>query len=90
MARAHLIIKGRVQGVCYRLFTQDVAVKLGITGWVRNLRDGNVEAVFEGAREQIDKALEHCNQGPPMSRVTEIELQWEEKEEGFKDFTITG
>jgi acylphosphatase len=88
MARGHLIIKGRVQGVCYRAFTQDEAVRLGLTGWVRNLSDGTVEALFEGKREVIEEAINRCWQGPPLSRVTDIEVQWEDKEEGFRDFRI--
>ncbi len=88
MARAHLIIKGRVQGVCYRAFTQDEAIRLGVKGWVRNLSDGSVEAVFEGKSEVIEEAIKRCWQGPPLSRVTDIEIEWQDKEEGFGDFRI--
>ncbi len=87
-ARAHLIIKGRVQGVFYRAFTKDVAVKLGLAGWVKNLYDGSVEAVFEGNRALISQAIEHCKKGPPGSYVGEIDLKWEEYSGGEKGFEI--
>lgn len=86
--RAHLYISGRVQGVYYRGFTQELADSLGLSGWVRNLPDRKVEAVFEGERDIIDMAIKRCYQGPPASRVTDIDVKWEDKTEGFKDFRI--
>ena len=56
-ARAHLLISGRVQGVFYRAFTEDAAHSLGLKGWVRNCSDGKVEALFEGEKENIEKAI---------------------------------
>lgn len=88
MKRAHLFISGRVQGVFYRAFTQEVANSLKLNGWVRNLRDGRVEAVFEGDEEKILLAIEKCKDGPPFSRVDNIEIKWEEPE-GLKGFEIT-
>jgi acylphosphatase len=76
-ARAHVFIEGRVQGVCYRAFTRELAFSLGIKGWVRNLYDGRVEAVFEGKKELVDKAIKGCYAGPPGSSVTNIEVKWE-------------
>jgi len=87
-ARAHLYISGRVQGVFYRAFTQEVADSLGLTGWVRNLPDRRVEAVFEGERDLIEKAILKCHQGPPYSKVTDIDVTWENQLEGFSDFRI--
>ncbi|MBI5233815.1 MAG: acylphosphatase [Deltaproteobacteria bacterium] len=87
-ARAHLYISGRVQGVYYRGFTVEVAEALGLKGWVRNLPDRRVEAVFEGDRELVEKAILKCKQGPPASRVTDIDVTWEDRLEGFKDFEI--
>lgn len=87
MKRAHLFISGRVQGVFYRAFTKDVADSLKLKGWVRNLRDGRVEAVFEGEEETILKAIEKCKQGPPYSRVDNVEVIWEEPE-GLSGFAI--
>ncbi|HIJ59350.1 MAG TPA: acylphosphatase [Nitrospirae bacterium] len=88
MARAILIIEGRVQGVCYRAFTQEVANSLGLKGWVRNLRDGKVEALFEGEKEKILEVINKCYIGSPMSKVTNINVQWQDTEEGLKDFKI--
>lgn len=87
-ARAHLYISGRVQGVCYRAFTQEIADSLGLKGWVRNLPDRRVEAVFEGEKDKIEMAIKKCHEGPPASRVTNIDVIWEESHEGFSDFRI--
>jgi acylphosphatase len=76
-ARAHIIISGRVQGVFYRAFTRELALNLDLNGWVRNLYDGNVEAVFEGEKHVIEQAIKKCHIGPPGSRVTDIEVHWE-------------
>jgi acylphosphatase len=86
VARAHLFFHGRVQGVFYRAFTLNQAVKLGIQGWVRNLYDGRVEAVFEGSRELIEEAVAACRKGPPGARVEEVEMIWETPlgEQGFE------
>ncbi len=87
-ARAHLFVSGRVQGVSYRWFVFDVAHTLNLAGWVRNLPDTRVEAVFEGNREAIQKAILKCRQGPPASRVADIDVTWENGFEGLADFEI--
>ncbi|MGB9716004.1 MAG: acylphosphatase [Thermodesulfovibrionales bacterium] len=87
-ARAHLFIEGRVQGVFYRAFTRDIAHSLGLNGWVRNLRDGRVEAIFEGEKGLIEKAIKECYTGPPGARVTNIEVNWEEFIGDMKGFSI--
>jgi len=87
-ARAHLFISGRVQGVNYRWFTYDVAHSLKLSGWVKNLPDNRVEAVFEGDREAIEKVILLCKQGPPASRVIDADVTWEEKLEELTDFEI--
>ncbi|MBI5212937.1 MAG: acylphosphatase [Nitrospirae bacterium] len=87
-ARAHLYIKGKVQGVFYRAFTQEIADSLGLTGWVRNLPDRKVEAVFEGEKELIEKAVIKCHEGPPYANVTDMDVTWENHLEGFNDFRI--
>lgn len=71
--RTHLWITGRVQGVYYRATTQTMAHQLGVMGWVRNLRDGRVEAVFEGEALAVAKLVQWCGSGPPNARVDEIE-----------------
>jgi acylphosphatase len=86
--RLKLLISGRVQGVCYRWFTRDTAVELGLTGWVRNLPDGKVEAVAEGEREKLEQLLGWCRRGPDMARVTDIRAEWEAGSGEFQDFTI--
>lgn len=87
MKKAHLLISGRVQGVFYRAFTKEVAESLGLKGWVRNLRDGRVEAVFEGDEDKISIAIERCKEGPPFAKVDNIEITWSEPE-GLVDFEI--
>ncbi|MBZ0155272.1 MAG: acylphosphatase [Alphaproteobacteria bacterium] len=87
-SRAHLLISGRVQGVYYRGFTEEVAHSLGLKGWVRNLPDRRVEAVFEGERDAVEQAILKCKQGPPAAHVTGIDVTWEEPMEGLKDFEI--
>ena len=69
-----LIIQGRVQGVSYRWWTVGEATKRGLNGWVRNRRDGNVEALVSGLVEDVDAMVEACRQGPPAARVNDIEI----------------
>lgn len=88
-SRAHLFIEGRVQGVFYRSFTRDLAQGLGLNGWVKNLRDGRVEALFEGEKAVIEQAVAACYAGPPASRVSHIEVGWEEYVGDQKGFSIT-
>lgn len=87
-SRAHLIIEGIVQGVFFRAFTRDVAFFLGLKGWVRNLPDGGVEALFEGEREKIEEAIRKCSQGPPAGKVVNIDVAWEEYKNEFDTFAI--
>jgi len=86
--RAHLIISGRVQGVGFRWFVYDVATSLGLGGWTKNLRNGSVEAVFEGERAIIEAAINHCHEGPRLAVVSDIDLDWSEKPEGLAGFDI--
>ncbi|MBI4823955.1 MAG: acylphosphatase [Nitrospirae bacterium] len=88
LSRAHLIISGRVQGVFYRSFAEETALSLGLKGWVRNLPDGRVEAVFEGERQDIEKAISLCQKGPPVSKVSDISVKWEEFQAEFRGFSI--
>ena len=73
-----VLISGRVQGVCFRACTRDQAQILNLSGWVRNLSDGRVEALFEGVSEVIDQMLEWCKEGAPSSSVSDIEVFEEE------------
>ena len=72
LARRRVVIDGRVQGVGFRASCARRAGEAGIAGWVRNLPDGRVEAVFEGPVTDVDKLLEWCRHGPPLARVTRI------------------
>ncbi|MGO8952795.1 MAG: acylphosphatase [Rhodomicrobium sp.] len=70
----HVLIRGRVQGVAYRAWTERTANGLGLHGWVRNRRDGTVEALFSGAAVQVQEMLAHCRKGPPAAMVTEVTI----------------
>jgi acylphosphatase len=72
-AACHVVIHGRVQGVGYRAFVEDEAVRLGLQGWVRNRRAGSVEALFAGTDEAVDAMIEICRKGPQGARVDGIE-----------------
>lgn len=87
-ARAHVKVSGRVQGVFFRTETQDEAIRQGLTGWVRNLPDGRVEAVFEGEKDRVERLIEFCKRGPPGARVTSVEVVWENYTGEFRDFRI--
>ncbi len=87
-ARAHLFIEGKVQGVFYRAFTRELAQNLGLKGWVRNLRDGRVEALFEGEKDAIERAIKECFVGPPGAKVTNIDIRWETYKGDQEDFFI--
>ncbi len=65
-------VTGRVQGVCYRAWTEDNAKGLGLSGWVRNRRDGSVEALFAGPVRAIDEMLRYCRHGPPAAAVADV------------------
>jgi acylphosphatase len=87
-SRAHVLISGRVQGVFFRAHTRDAARRLGLTGWVRNLPDGRVEALFEGEKEKIDEMITWCHQGSPYSRVDQVEVAWEDYIGEFSSFSV--
>lgn len=67
-------IAGRVQGVGYRYWTEGVAGELGLSGWVRNRRDGTVEAVLSGAPGDVAQMIESCREGPPAAQVTSVDV----------------
>ena len=86
--RVRAIITGRVQGVNFRMETWRAAEDIGVYGWVRNKSDGSVEALLEGDSAKVDEMLEWCRQGPPIARVTDIEVIEEPYEGGFRDFSV--
>ena len=77
-ARAHVFVSGRVQGVFFRSQTKHNADRHGVNGWVRNLPDGRLEAVFEGEEEAVQALVDFCKQGPSGARVTNMDLTWED------------
>jgi acylphosphatase len=87
-ARAHIFVSGRVQGVFFRQNTLERAKSFGLFGWVRNTEDGRVEAVFEGDKEKIEKIIEWMKVGPPLSKVENVEVLWEDYKGEFDDFEI--
>ena len=87
--RAHLIITGRVQGVCFRMETMQAAQRHNTNGWVRNLPDRSVEALLEGPAEAVNQTIEWCRHGPPHSRVENVQVQWEDYQGEFNRFSIT-
>jgi len=86
--RAHVIVSGSVQGVFFRSETRDEAKKRGVNGWVRNLPDGRVEAVFEGEEESVKELVDFCKRGPMGARVTAADVVWENYRGEFHDFVI--
>ena len=86
--RAHVWIKGRVQGVFFRAYTRDAALRERVTGWVRNVPDGRVEAVFEGDAEKVDAMLAWCREGSPLSHVDHLDIQEEVYQGEFDDFGV--
>jgi acylphosphatase len=69
-----VVIRGRVQGVGYRVWTEDTALDLGLDGWVRNRRDGSVEAVLAGPEDTVARMIEACRRGPSSARVEAVDV----------------
>lgn len=86
--RAQVIIHGLVQGVAFRAYTRSQATALGVKGWVRNLPDGTVEALFEGEKKKVEEMLAWCRQGPSGARVMQVDITREPYRGEFKQFDI--
>ena len=86
--RAHVIVHGLVQGVWFRASTRDEADRLGVTGWVRNLPDGSVEAVFEGEKKKVEEIVRWCHKGPSGANVSKVEIVWEPSRKEVGHFAI--
>lgn len=84
--RAHVFVSGNVQGVAYRANTRETARERGVDGWVKNLEDGRVEAVFEGSPETVEGMVEWCHTGSPAASVEAVETEYvdPENESGFE------
>ncbi len=88
LLRAYVRVYGRVQGVFFRANTVDKARELGVTGYVRNMPDGSVEAVIEGDKEKVEKLISWMHVGPPLARVDRVEVEYQEYKGEFTDFRI--
>jgi acylphosphatase len=87
-ARLQMIVSGRVQGVFFRGAAADQARALGLVGYARNLDDGTVEMVAEGARGALEMLGAWANHGPRMARVEEVRIEWHESLNEFGEFTV--
>ncbi len=84
----NVTVFGRVQGVFYRAGTREIALNQHLTGWVRNLSDGRVEAMFEGEKGNIEKVIEWCRLGPPAAAPSNLDIKWLKYSGSFTDFTM--
>ena len=88
--RAQVTISGRVQGVNFRATTERHVEPLGVEGYVRNLPDGRVEAVFEGEEQSVRRAIDWCYHGPPAARVDDVHVDWQAATGEFHGFSFRG
>ncbi len=88
MKRVHIIISGRVQGVFFRFNTRDLANNLGLTGYVKNLYNGDVEVVAEGNEEKLNRLIEFCKKGPESASVTNTKIKYGKAANEFSDFEV--
>jgi acylphosphatase len=88
IVRAHVWVKGRVQGVGFRAHVEYYANQIGVTGWVRNVGWDTVEAVAEGTRVQVERFIQMMKEGPRMSRVDESKVEWEDVTGEFREFRV--
>lgn len=87
MTRRHVVVHGHVQGVFFRDSVRRHAVDAGVSGWARNMRDGTVEAVFEGAPDAVERLVSFCHDGPRGARVDRVDVT-DEEAEGISGFAI--
>ena len=86
--RVHIFVSGKVQGVFFRENAKKKAEKLAVQGWIKNLRDGRVEAVFEGHRKNIEEMVDWARKGPIWAKIDDFSLVWEDYQGEFKQFEI--
>lgn len=84
--QAHVLVFGFVQGVGFRQAVKRKARFLGLTGWVKNIPDGRVEALFSGPKYKIEEVILFCKKGPFLSEVKHVEVKWENKSSDFSSF----
>lgn len=85
--RAHVFVSGTVQGVFYRATTKETAQERGVDGWVKNLEDGRVEAVFEGPKADVESMIDWCHEGSPAATVRDVDAEFEEPQ-GLSGFEV--
>ncbi len=88
MIRKHAFFEGKVQGVFFRANTRDKAREIGVKGWVKNLPDGRVEAVFEGPEEKVDQVIKWCENNQPHARVDDVTVDIEKATGEFDRFFV--
>jgi acylphosphatase len=86
--KVHVIISGIVQGVWFRVNTKNMAEQLNVKGWVRNTKDGDVEAIFEGEKNAVDNMIKWCYEGPPLAKVKNVIIKSKSEPEGLDNFII--
>lgn len=86
--RAHIRVSGQVQGVFFRDSTRRKAEELGLSGWVKNLPDGKVEAVFEGPSDSVRKMVRWCEEGPQQASVENVDTDFEDPGEDLQGFEV--
>jgi acylphosphatase len=86
--RVHVLVKGRVQGVGYRAFTERVAREAGVSGYSRNLPDGDVELEAEGERASLERLIQRLREGPPLARVEDLQVRWTSYRGEYNRFVV--
>ena len=86
---AHVYVSGQVQGVNFRFYTRQEALRLGLDGWVRNLMDGRVEVMIQGEEEAVNEMIAWCRRGPPSARVEDVQVLWETPKGTLSGFGVT-
>ncbi|MCF8009361.1 MAG: acylphosphatase [Halanaerobiales bacterium] len=86
--RKHIYVSGRVQGVGFRASTQQKAQMIGVTGWVKNLKDGRVEVVIEGSKKKVQKMLDYLNKGPRFANVNSLNISDQKPSDHYNRFSI--
>jgi len=86
--RVSIILTGRVQGVAFRYYARNIANRLGVKGWIRNLDNGAVEATIEGERNSVNQMIEWCKKGPNLALVEDIKIIWQSYAGDFSEFHI--
>lgn len=88
LVRVYIKLSGRVQGVAFRYYARDMAYYYGVKGWIKNLENGEVEAVIEGSKAAVKKMIFWCKKGPALAIVENIEIDWQDYSGEFNDFNI--